>query len=275
MLSVLPNDPKWLQRAFSDLGLRELPGRQHSARVLEMFKRAGHPEIKDDETAWCSAAENAWMEESDIKGTGALNARSWLKWGRELDILKKIPRGAVLIFQRGNSSWQGHVCNLLEDRGAHLVVIGGNQSDGVTVAIMPRAALIGARWPDTAGNSVVLRRLGYSAFGEMGEKAAGTAAEHLDDNADAIGEAIGQAQSTVEQYATVLRIAQYVLIALTIAALGFAAWRFYARHLRPRNEPVIPDDVQPLAAGDVEDLMPAAPRVIRRMRASRAKRKAG
>ena len=129
-----PDDPAWLKRAFNDLGLHELAGAAARPRIVEMYARAGHPEIKSDEVAWCSAALNAWMVETKLRGTGSLAARSWLAWGRAVDVHNTIPRGAVLDFRRGNSSWQGHVCLCLEDRDGILTVIGGNQSDGVTIA---------------------------------------------------------------------------------------------------------------------------------------------
>lgn len=114
-----------------------------------MFRKSGHPEVKNDETAWCSAAANTWMLEAGLNGTGALNARSWLNWGTKLDTAKRIRRGAVLIFKRGSGSWQGHVCFLLADNDRTLEVIGGNQSDQVNVQRVSRANLIGARWPSS------------------------------------------------------------------------------------------------------------------------------
>jgi uncharacterized protein (TIGR02594 family) len=147
-MSALPKDPAWLRAAYKDLGLKELPGARHSARILAMFRAAGHPQVKDDETAWCSAAMNAWMAEAGIRGTGKLTARSWLEWGRNVSD-RPIPRGAVVVFKRGNSSWQGHVALCITDGGgSHITVLGGNQSNAVTVAKYPRSALLGARWPD-------------------------------------------------------------------------------------------------------------------------------
>lgn len=152
MTAALPNDPTWLKAAFADLGVHEIPGPRHNARVLEMFKEAGHPEIHDDETAWCSAAANAWMEEGDYRGTRALNARSWLNWGVALDTHKRVPRGAVLVFQRGNSGTLGHVCFCLSDDGDAFTAIGGNQGDAVSIMRHGKASLLGARWP---GNVLV------------------------------------------------------------------------------------------------------------------------
>jgi uncharacterized protein (TIGR02594 family) len=156
---ALANDPPWLKRAFADLGLQELPGAAARPRIVEMYAKAGHPEITSDEVAWCSAAVNAWMVESNIRGTGSLVARSWLGWGRAVDRRNTIPRGAVLVLRRGKSSWQGHVCLCLQDRDGILTVIGGNQKDGVTVDRYRKAALIGARWPDTVGNSRTIQSL--------------------------------------------------------------------------------------------------------------------
>ena len=104
---ALPNDPPWLKRAFADLGLQELPGAAAKPRIVEMYAKAGHPEVTSDEVAWCSAAVNAWMVESNIRETGSLVARSWLNWGRAVDLRRTIPHGAVLIFRRGNRPGRG------------------------------------------------------------------------------------------------------------------------------------------------------------------------
>jgi uncharacterized protein (TIGR02594 family) len=239
---ALSNDPPWLKRAFADLGLHELPGAAAKPRIVEMYAKAGHPEIKSDEVAWCSAAVNAWMVETNSRGTGSLAARSWLTWGRPVDIRKTIPRGAVLIFRRGNSSWQGHVCLCLEDRDGTLTVIGGNQSDAVTIARYRKAALIGARWPDTVGNSRTIQSLVGSGLAETVERGAGQTAEHVEQNADQIAEAIGTAQQQVTEFASYLRIAQYLLIALAVAGLIYAIYRFVWRHLKPLPVPEVHEE---------------------------------
>jgi uncharacterized protein (TIGR02594 family) len=263
----LPSDPRWLKAAFKDLGLHEIRGPRHNARVLEMFRIAGHDEIHDDETAWCSAAENTWMVESGIRGTGSLAARSWLAWGKKLDTSKTIPRGAVLIFRRGTSSYQGHVCTLLEDMGEFLKVIGGNQSDAVTVTTMRRAPLIGARWPDTAANSNTLRFGALSAASEAGEQAVGGAADQLQTNADGIADALGTAQSQVQEYAQYLTYGKYLLVALAIAGFALMVWRFYSKHLRPTPIPEI--EAGPSIDDDIEEEEPAPRRRTVRKRVRR------
>src|SRR5215213_7646899 len=136
-MNALPNDPPWLKAAFKDLGVHEIKGAKHDARVLEMYKVAGHPEIKNDETAWCSAAMNTWMIEQGLPATKSLMARSWLNYGKAVS-MTNIPRGAILIFPRNGSPTQGHVCLCLEDHGTTLLVIGGNQSDAGAVTVSTR-----------------------------------------------------------------------------------------------------------------------------------------
>jgi uncharacterized protein (TIGR02594 family) len=238
---ALSNDPPWLNRAFADLGLHELPGAAARPRIVEMYAKAGHPEITSDEIAWCSAALNTWMVESNNRGTGSLAARSWLSWGRAVDLRKTIPRGAVLIFRR-SSSWQGHVCLCLEDRDGMLTVIGGNQSDGVTIARYRKAALIGARWPDTVGNSRTIQSLIGSGLAETGDRGAGQAAEYVEQNGDQIADAIGTAQQHVTEFASYLRIAQYLLIALAVVGFLYAIYRFVWRHLKPLPVPDVSEE---------------------------------
>jgi uncharacterized protein (TIGR02594 family) len=241
-MHAFPNDQPWLKRAIADLGLHELPGAAARPRIIEMYAKAGHPEITSDEVAWCSAALNTWMVEANIRGTGSLAARSWLAWGRAVDIRKVIPRGAVLIFRREDSSWQGHVCLCLEDRDGIVTVIGGNQSDAVTIARYRKAALIGARWPDTVGNSRTIQSLIGSGLAETAERGAGQAAEHIEVNSDRVAEALGAAQQQATQLASHLRIAQYPLIALAVAGLLYAIYRFVWRHLKPRSLPQASED---------------------------------
>lgn len=54
--------------------------------------------------------------------------------------------GAVLIFERGSG---GHVGFAVGQDDTHFYVLGGNQSDAVTIARIAKSRLLGARWPAT------------------------------------------------------------------------------------------------------------------------------
>lgn len=54
--------------------------------------------------------------------------------------------GAVLVFERGSG---GHVGFAVGEDGAYYQVLGGNQSNAVTVARIAKSRLLAARWPTT------------------------------------------------------------------------------------------------------------------------------
>jgi uncharacterized protein (TIGR02594 family) len=137
-------EPAWLSAARKDLGLREIVGSKDEPRIVQFFAEAGNAWVKDDETAWCAAFVGAKLAEAGIKGTGKLNARSYLDWGQPL--AKPTP-GAITVFKRGSSSWEGHVALFLRDLGGTIEVLGGNQSNSVSIARYGKANLLGYRWP--------------------------------------------------------------------------------------------------------------------------------
>jgi uncharacterized protein (TIGR02594 family) len=113
-------------------------------KVVAYFKDAGHAEVKDDATAWCAAFVGAMLHRAGMKGTGSLVARSYLKWGEPVDRKDARP-GDIVVFKRGNSTWQAHVAFLVADHGETLEVLGGNQSDAVNVKKYRARDLLGIR----------------------------------------------------------------------------------------------------------------------------------
>ena len=112
------------------LGLKEWPGAKHNPAVVALFVKAGHPEIKDDETPWCAAFVGAVLAEAGVKGTGALNARSYMKWGDPVDIADARD-GDVVVFWRGTrDGWQGHVGFFSGFKAGSIIVIGAQCLDG-------------------------------------------------------------------------------------------------------------------------------------------------
>lgn len=140
----MSSEPLWLAKARELVGLKEIVGSRHEAKILQFFAEAGHPGIKDDETAWCAAFVGAMLRRGGYSSSGALNARSYLTYGT----LLATPRpGCIAVFKRGNSAWQGHVAFFLRDLGDSIEVLGGNQSNSVSIARMSKASLLGYRWP--------------------------------------------------------------------------------------------------------------------------------
>jgi len=127
------------------LGLKEWPGAKHNPAVLALYAKAGHAEIHDDETPWCAAFVGAVLAEAGERGTGALNARSYLKWGEAVE-LADAQQGDVLVFWRGSKDgWQGHVGFFVGRKGRDVLVLGGNQGNEVSIKPYPTGRLLGVR----------------------------------------------------------------------------------------------------------------------------------
>lgn len=132
----------WMPHAWAELGVKETPGPQATPRVLDYLREANIT-AADDAVPWCSGFANWVMHRAGIPGTRSGMARSWLAWGSPIDV----PRyGAVAIFSRGASTWQGHVTFIVESLPEGLLLcLGGNQGDCVSLARYPKERLLGLR----------------------------------------------------------------------------------------------------------------------------------
>jgi uncharacterized protein (TIGR02594 family) len=135
--------PSWMAEAWRELGQSELPGSDHNPRIVAMFDELGHPD-QGDETAWCAAFVGACLERAGISSTRLLRARSYLEWGIAAE---KPEAGAIVILQRGSDPALGHVGFLVGMTDTAVMVLGGNQSNAVTVAAFDRDRVLGFRAP--------------------------------------------------------------------------------------------------------------------------------
>lgn len=137
----------------SRLGIQEIPGQNHNPIIVGWAKDAGHPNILDDETAWCSICLCSAAVESDMPMPPVnvnTMARSWMTWGVKVE-LSDLQPDDIAIWPRGNPSGPyGHV-NVIEKvlPSGKIICIGGNQSglgggDAVTrtKALDPRGAIM-------------------------------------------------------------------------------------------------------------------------------------
>jgi uncharacterized protein (TIGR02594 family) len=138
--------PRWLALAWGDLGVAETPGADHTRRVVRYYADVGHAQIEDDETAWCAAFLGACLERAGIASTRSLMARSYLSWGEPLHEFRP---GAVAVLSRTADPALGHAGFLIGETAGSIILLGGNQSDAVTVEAFPRSRLLGLRWPSS------------------------------------------------------------------------------------------------------------------------------
>jgi uncharacterized protein (TIGR02594 family) len=137
-------EPRWLAAARRHLGEREVAGRRHNPLILRWWMLIRAP-FTDDETPWCAGFVGGVLEECGIRSSRSAAARSYLRWGMVLPA----PRlGCIVVFERGPRF--GHVGFVAgTSRAGHLMVLGGNQGDAVSIAPFARGRVLGFRWPAT------------------------------------------------------------------------------------------------------------------------------
>jgi uncharacterized protein (TIGR02594 family) len=134
--------PKHIAIAFGELHTREVVGPRHNPRIIE-YHSTTRLKATTDEISWCSSFVNWCVEQAGMTGTDSAAARSWLDWGRQVH---EVELGCVAVFQRGANPSQGHVGFALGTTPkGQIILLGGNQSNEVSVELYSRDRLLGLR----------------------------------------------------------------------------------------------------------------------------------
>jgi len=155
-MSIGNDEPEWLVQARKCLGIKETAGRANNPHVVSFFSESGHPGVVDDSVAWCSAFVGAMLKRAGMPNTGSLAARSYLKYGTPIDTPEP---GDIVVFSRGNSTWEGHVGFYVGETDTAVKVLGGNQDNKVSIANYSKTRLLGYRRP-IAPTAPALREAG-------------------------------------------------------------------------------------------------------------------
>jgi len=138
----------WYEEAVRQLGTREVPGPASNPKILQWAGKLGIP-YKDDDIPWCGLftahCVGSTLPEEPLP-KNPLGARNWAKFGSKC----KPVLGSVLVFWRVNKNGAlGHVglYHGEDDQAFH--VLGGNQSNKVSVARVAKNRLLDARQPAT------------------------------------------------------------------------------------------------------------------------------
>jgi uncharacterized protein (TIGR02594 family) len=151
----------WLDIAISKIGLAEIPGKKHNADIVRMFALCGHPEITDDETAWCAVFAGACLIEAHYPAPerkGATMARSFLRYGVPVKP-KDVRPGDLRIEKRPEGGPDaGHVEFVVEVNGDRVKTVAGNVSNRVKYDDKPLqgANLLGYRRPILGDKPVIV-----------------------------------------------------------------------------------------------------------------------
>lgn len=149
----------WMQEAAKIRGLHE---RRDTGKLRQWFDKSVSW-IDPRDIPWCGAfvATAHRLADPHIPlPENPLGARNWRDWGQSTDPT----HGATLVFWRVSPhSWQGHVGFYHGEDATHYHVLGGNQSNAVTVSRMAKSRLLASRWPN--GVPVTGRRIHLTPAG--------------------------------------------------------------------------------------------------------------
>lgn len=141
----------WFQEARRLIGIKERVGPGNEPEIIDWAKAAGIAYNSDD-IPWCGLFVAHCIDSTLVAESlpaNPLGARQWLKFGAPL---QTPVLGSVLVFWREKkTSFKGHVGFYAgQEKGSgHYHVLGGNQSNKVSIALIARDRLLEARWPAT------------------------------------------------------------------------------------------------------------------------------
>jgi uncharacterized protein (TIGR02594 family) len=139
--------PAWYSEVERRKGLHEV---KNKATLMAWLRSDGHTLGDPSKLPWCGDLVETAIRKTLPKEPIPQNpylARNWLKFGT----MVKPCLGAILVFNGGKRPPpSGHVCFYAGEDKTHYHVLGGNQSNAITVMKIAKNRLLGARWPLTA-----------------------------------------------------------------------------------------------------------------------------
>lgn len=137
-----------LDIASSMLGKTE--GRDRAA-IMD-YLTTGGVNLDPATLAWCAAFVNSTLEQAGIKGTGSNMARSFLKWGEQVEGTPQ--PGDIGVWPRGDPSGPyGHVgfVESVDPNTGTVTLLAGNQGNAVSAKAYPMASALGFRRAGVGG----------------------------------------------------------------------------------------------------------------------------
>ena len=141
--------PKLVSTALQFLGIKEIPGKQSNPVILNMAKELGIENIyTNDDTSWCGLFMSYILKLCekplpDLKGDkyNYLRAAWFLNYGSPVSEGDE-RLGDVAIFKRPGGN---HVGLIIAESATTFFILGGNQSNAVTITEISKKRFQGAR----------------------------------------------------------------------------------------------------------------------------------
>ena len=134
------------------IDIKEISGAMNNPIIMAMLKLDNNwPE--NDEVPWCSAFINWVAFNAGVWRSKSLMARSWLAMVNHIQIDHAEQGWDVVILSRGHGEQPsagvlnapGHVGLYSFHNGGNVWLLGGNQSDSVSIQKFPKSRIIGVR----------------------------------------------------------------------------------------------------------------------------------
>ena len=135
------------------VGIHELAGNKDHPLIQWWLSLCGFPTDVADEVAWCSAFVNGIAWELRLPRSKSAAARSNLLVGRPITLSEAVAEYDVVVLKRGAEpqpgpeviNAQGHVGFFAGTDSNVVLLLGGNQADGVRIEAFPREKVLGVR----------------------------------------------------------------------------------------------------------------------------------
>lgn len=127
------------------IGLHEVPGPKHHPFIQWCLSLCDLDLDSADEVAWCSGFAQVPSFVLDMPRSKSAAARSWLKVGTPVHLDDARRGNDVVVLKRGSQPWQGHVGFYAGRSADRVLVLGGNQSDSVSIQPFPLSDVIAIR----------------------------------------------------------------------------------------------------------------------------------
>lgn len=158
-----PDAMPWLVEARRLMGVKEASGKANNPTIMDWAEQLdiAYP---NDEVPWCGLfvahCIGATLPREPLP-SNPLGARNWASFGDACPLAD----GAVAVFWRGSKAgWLGHVGIVVGQTASTIELLGGNQSNQVSVVQMPKSRLLATRWPKTALKVVKVTQGGSAAM---------------------------------------------------------------------------------------------------------------
>jgi len=135
-------EPKWIEIARKDIGIKEIPGAKHNSIIMGWLKKL-KSWIVTDEDPWCGTFCAHCMQEAGYAYPAKYyRALEWLTWGEHL---QQPMVGCVAVFTRTGGGHVGFVVG--KDSSGRILVLGGNQGNQVCITPFETSRVAGYRFP--------------------------------------------------------------------------------------------------------------------------------